>query len=247
MGHSGFLHDRPDRGGEAVGTLVSRARRTSGRGSWCRSCRSQTGRADRRRDRRSARRRAEGQVAALNLAREPPAGAGHRPCDRGPVRVTGGLARLHADLAVGDQLQPLVPRRPDEHGGPAARPLPLDRALPALGRRRRHPQRRRRRAPPALGRDALGRGPGSAAGDGRGDDRVEHRLVLRLHGHRRHRPAGRRGRAPGQERDQHGARRRRARHRGDPPPRRERRSRTCSGTSACSRARSSSGIPHRPS
>ncbi len=48
-------------------------------------------------------------------------------------------------------------------------------------------------APPALVGDALGGRPGPAPRDGRRDDRLEHRLVLRLHGHRRHRPAGRRG------------------------------------------------------
>ena len=179
-------------------------------------------RADRDRDRRRPRRRARRAGRGAQPRPRSPARAGHRPRDRDPVRLAGGLARLHADLAVGNQLQPLVPRRPDGHGGRAARALPLDRALPALGRRRRHPQRRGRRAPPSLVGDALGRRPGPAAGDGRRDDRVEHRLVLRLHGHRRHRPARRRGGAPGQERDQHGARRRRARHRGDPPPRGER-------------------------
>ena len=47
--------------------------------------------------------------------------------------------------------------------------------------------------------------------------RVEHRVVLCLHRHRRHRPARRRGGAAGEDRRQHGARRRRPRHRGHPP------------------------------
>ena len=68
----------------------------------------------------------------------------------------------------------------------------MDR-LPAL--------RRPHRALPALVGDALGRGRGAAAPDDRRDARVEQRLVLRLHRHRRHGPPRRRGRAAGQDGD----------------------------------------------
>ena len=78
----------------------------------------------------------EGQVAALNLARDLHAGARRRARDRDPVRLDRRLARLHAALAVGREHEPLVPGIPDRPGGRAARALPLDGALPALGRRR---------------------------------------------------------------------------------------------------------------
>ena len=51
----------------------------------------------------------EGQVAALNLARETRAEDVHGQADHRPVRLTGRLARLHAPLAVGREPQPLVP------------------------------------------------------------------------------------------------------------------------------------------
>ncbi len=57
----------------------------------------------------------------------------------------------------------------------------------------------------------------AATRDDRRDARVERRLVLRLHRHRRHRPARRRGGAAGEDRRLHRARRRRSRHRRDPP------------------------------
>ena len=53
---------------------------------------------------------------------------------------------------------------------------------------------------PAVVGDALGRRRRAAPADGRRDARLEHRLVLRLHRHRRHGPARRRGRAAGQDR-----------------------------------------------
>ena len=164
------------------------------------------------------RRRAGGPDRGAQSRPDAAAGARDRPRDRDPVRLAGGLARLHAPLALGREPEPLVPGLPDRPGRRAARPLPLDRALPDLGRDRRHPQRRPQRAPPSLVRDALGRRRGAAAADGRRDARVEHRLVLRLHRHRGHRPARHRGGAPGEDRRQHRARRRRPRHRGDPPP-----------------------------
>ena len=74
----------------------------------------------------------EGQVAALNLARELQPGAGARPLDRDPLRLDRCLTRVLAPLAVGREHEPLLPRLARRHPGRAARALPLDRALPAL-------------------------------------------------------------------------------------------------------------------
>ncbi len=52
----------------------------------------------------------EGQVAALRLLQELRARAGHGPRDRDPGALPGGVEGEHAQLAVGRQLQPLVPR-----------------------------------------------------------------------------------------------------------------------------------------
>ena len=161
----------------------------------------------------------EGQVAAIKLARELEPRARRGPRDRHPVPLARGLARVHAALAVGREHEPLVPRQPRRPGGRAAGALPLDRDLPALGGRRRHPLRRSHRPLPAVVGDALGRGRRPAAAHGGRDARVEHRLVLRLHRHRRDGPPRRRGGAPGQDGDLDRARRRRPRDRGDPPAR----------------------------
>ena len=174
------------------------------------------------RSRRRSRRRARGPGGGAQPRARPAAGAGQRPRDRDPVRLDRRLARLHAPLAVGREHEPLVPRLADRPARRAARALPLDRALPALRHRRRHAQRRPHRPLPAVVRDALGRRRRAAAADGRRDAPLEHRLVLRLHRHRRHRAARRRGRAAGEDRRQHRARRRRSRHRRDPPARAER-------------------------
>ena len=79
--------------------------------------------------------------------------------------------------------------------------------------------RRPQRPLPAVVGDALGRRPCPAARDGRRDARLGHRPPLRLHRHRRHRAARRRGGAAGQGRRLDRARRRRPRHRGDAPDR----------------------------
>ena len=176
-------------------------------------------RADRCRHRRRPRRRARG-PGRRDQARTRARAAGRRgPRDRHPVPLARGLARVHAALAVGREHEPLVPRQPRRPGGRAAGALPLDRDLPALGGRRRHPLRRSHRPLPAVVGDALGRGRRSAAAHGGRDARVEHRLVLRLHRHRRDGPPRRGGGASGQDGDLDRARRRRARDRGDPPAR----------------------------
>ena len=55
----------------------------------------------------------EGQVAALRLARETEPADVNGPAHHHPVRLDGGLAREHAAVAVGRELQPLVPGPPD--------------------------------------------------------------------------------------------------------------------------------------
>ena len=171
---------------------------------------------------RRPRRRARGPGGGAEPGARAPAGAGERARDRDPVRVDRRVARVHAPLAVGREHEPLVPRLADGPARRAAGALPLDRAVPALGRRRRHPQRRPHRSVPAVVRDALGGRRRAAAPHGGRDAPLEHRLVLRLHRHRRHGAARRRGRAAGEDRGQHRARRRRPRHGGDPPSGRER-------------------------
>ena len=164
----------------------------------------------------------EGQVAALNLARDlQPEHVNGRviviPC------VSIDASRAYTRLwPSGANMNRSFPGSPT---GPADEQLAhflSTAALPALGHRRRHAQRRPHRPLPALVGDALGRRRRAAAADGRRDAPLEHRLVLRLHRHRRHRPARRRGRAAGEDRRQHRARRRRSRHGRDPPARAER-------------------------
>ena len=172
------------------------------------------------RARRRPRRRAGGPGRRAQPRPRAPAGAGHRPRDRDPVRLARGLARLHAALAVGREPEPLVPRLSDRPGRRAARALPLDRALPARRRRRRHPQRRAQRPLPALVRDALGRRRRRSGGRwSTGCSRWNTDWCCVYIDIARHRPARRRGGAAGEDRRQHRARRRRARHGGDPPAR----------------------------
>ena len=73
-----------------------------------------------------------------------------------PVRLDGGLAGVHAAVAVGRELQPLVPGPPRRAARRAA--LRLHHALPdRRGRgRRRHAQRRRARVCSACGRRCTG-------------------------------------------------------------------------------------------
>ena len=217
---SDHVHDRPGGAREAVRRAASAAlvehrrlgldgRPDRRRGGWRRSHRA--------RARRRARRRARGPGGCAVARARARAGARARPGDRDPVRVAGGVPGLDAPVAVGREHEPLLSRLARRHARRAARALPLDGAVPDGRRRDRHAQRRPLEPVPALGRDALGRGRRAAAPDGRGDAGLEHGLVQRLHRHRRHRPARRRGGAPGKDRDRHRARRWRPRHRRDPP------------------------------
>ena len=99
----------------------------------------------------------EGQVAALNLARE-----------LQPEQVTGRLivipcaspeaSRAYTGCGLrAPNLNRSFPGISDRPGRRAARALPLHPALPDRGSDRRHPQRRAQRAPPAVVGDALGR------------------------------------------------------------------------------------------
>ena len=164
----------------------------------------------------------EGQVAALNLARETRPEDVHGQADHRPVRLARRLARLHAALAVRREPQPLVPGRSGRAARRAARRLLLAVPLPAGGHRRRHAQRGQFVDLPALVGDALGRRSRAAPADDRRHARLEHRRPLRLHRHRRKRAPRRRGREAGQDRRLDRARRRRPGHRAHPPGRGER-------------------------
>ena len=194
-----------------------RARRTraGGRTSTSRSSPWRAARADSARPGRRPRDEPEGQVAALNLARAP-TGAGERARDRDPVRVDRRVARVHAALAVGREHEPLVPGsptgRPDEQLAHFLSTVLFPRSDIVVDM---HSGGRTGLCLP-WSEDALGRRRRAARAHGGRDAPLEHRLVLRLHRHRRHRPARRRGGTAGEDRGQHGARRRRARHRRDP-------------------------------
>ena len=165
----------------------------------------------------------EGQVAALNLARDAPAGAGQRPRDRDPVRLDRRLARLHAALAVGREHEPLVPRLADRAGRRAARALPLDRSSSRARTSSSTCTAAAARASACPGPRCTGSTTPSS-----GAQMVDGMLHWNTDwccvyiDIARHRPARRRGRAAGQDRRQHRARRRRPRHRRDPPARVER-------------------------
>ena len=158
----------------------------------------------------------EGQVARRTW-RELRPRAGQRARDRDPVRLDRRVARLHA-LAVGREHEPLVPGLAD---GPARTSSSRTSSRPCCSRARTSSSTSTRgpnRSLPAVVGDALGRRRRTARPHGGRDAPLEHRLVLRLHRHRRHGAARRRGRAAGEDRGQHRARRRRPRHRRDPPP-----------------------------
>ena len=179
-------------------------------------------RADRRGLGRQPRRRVRGADRAPPARQRAPARAGSRTADRRPDHLQGGLAGEYADVALGGELQPLVPGVARRAAERAARRLLHARPLPAGRRRDRHALRRPHRLVPALLAHARRRRSRAAPGDARGDARLELRLPLPLR--RRQRlgaPAGR-GRGSGEDRDHDRARRRRARPRAGAPARVER-------------------------
>ena len=164
----------------------------------------------------------EGQVAALNLARET------RPEDVHGRLIIVPCASPDASRAYtrlwpsGANLNRSFPGDPGRAARRAARRLLLAVPLPAGGHRRRHAQRGQFVDLPAVVGDALGRRSRAAPADDRRHARLEHRRPLRLHRHRRKRAARRRGREAGQDRRLDRARRRRPGHRAHPPGRGER-------------------------
>ena len=164
------LHDRPRRAWASRSACLE-IPRSSNMSGW-----SNHARPDRRRSRTATGPTAlvlggvhgdepEGQVAALNLARDlrPEQVSGRR--DRDPVRLARRVARLHAALAVGRQHEPLVPGLARRAGATSSSPHFLStRALPALGHRRRHALAAAARRSACPGRRCTGSTTRSSAG-----------------------------------------------------------------------------------
>ena len=189
----------------------------------------------------------EGQIAALNLARE-----------LQPEHVTGRVivipcaspeaSRAYTRLwPSGANLNRSFPGSPT---GPADEQLAhflSTELFPLADVDRRHPQRRSQRAPPSVVGDALGRRRRAAAADGRRDARAgtptgaasTSTSAAPACSSARRSGRGRSSSAPSS------AAAVTSRPRSTASPRAG--SRTCSGTSACSRARSSSGRRRRRS
>src|SRR3954468_1497754 len=212
--HAGPLHDRPRRGGQA-GRSAPAAPDLEHR--WVgvelrpdRVARERL-RPDGARARRQSRRRVRGPGRCAAPDPGARAGAAQRARDRDPGALGRRVEGVPAPLALGRELQPLLPRVAGRAAERAAGRLPDALPLPALGRRDRHPLRRTHGVVPAVLAHARRRRSRPAPRDARWHAGVELRSPLPLHRRERHRTAAGRGGEPGQGRDHDRARRRRPR------------------------------------